>query len=79
MSNKLSDYAKKARLWVIHYEDAIKKKGFAMTYSGKITNIEHLYSDVTKQLDKIIVENELEIDITKEDALKILKGTNFAT
>ena len=74
MVKTLKEYCEVGRLWAAQYEYELEKDGITKTLSGNYTSKEKLHKDIEKQLDVIMSEKELEIDISREEALNILLG-----
>lgn len=77
MIKSLKQYAEVGRLWILDYQNSIKNKGSVVAFNNvRYNSEESLFKDIEIQINKLIISEELENDISLEDAMSILKGTN---
>ena len=77
MIKSLKQYSEFSRLWALDYQNSIKDKGSVVAFNNvRYHSEESLFKDIEIQINKLIITEELENDISLEDAMSILKGTN---
>lgn len=74
MSETLKDYAVFARLYTLNQVDEIRKDGFVIVSGKRYTSEDELFAAARKQLEEFVKHNELEVNITVDQAMSILKG-----
>ena len=77
MIKSLKQYSEFSRLLALDYQNSIKDKGSVVAFNNvRYHSEESLFKDIEIQINKLIISEELENDISLEDAMSILKGTN---